>query len=94
MRFECQKTENCFAASETWEYRLPETAEAFSVRLDGWDVKENRRYRRPMMTADRGGVNIKGVLAGNVVRVSFPEDGWEAEKARFENWLTGEEAGK
>jgi pyruvate-formate lyase-activating enzyme len=93
MRFECQKTENCFAASETWEYRLPETAEAFSARLDGWDVKENRRYRRPMMTADRGGVNIKGVLAGNVVRVSFPEDGWEAEKARFENWLSGEEAG-
>jgi hypothetical protein len=94
MRFECQKTENCFAASETWEYRLPETAEAFSARLDGWDVKENRRYRRPMMTADRGGVNIKGVLAGNVVRVSFPEDGWEAEKARFENWLAGEEAGE
>ena len=83
MRFECKKTENCFAASETWEYRL-----------GGWQIKENRNYRRPMMTADRGGVNIKGVLAGNVIRVSFPEDNWEAEKIRFEDWLSGEDAGE
>lgn len=94
MRFECKKTDNCFAASETWEYRLPETAETFAARLGGWQVKENRNYRRPMMTADRNGVNVKGILAGNVIRVSFPEVTWEAEKAHFENWLYGEDAGE
>ena len=49
MRFECKKTDNCFAASETWEYRLPETAETFAARLGDWQVKENRNYRRPML---------------------------------------------
>lgn len=47
-----------------------------------------------MMTADRNGVNVKGILAGNVIRVSFPEVTWEAEKAHFENWLSGEDAGE
>jgi hypothetical protein len=93
MVFESAKTENCFSDSRTYDYRLPVTAEAFSALLDGWDMRENRKYRRPMFTADKNGVNVKGVLSGTIIKVSFPEDRWEAEKAAFEAWLGGLEAG-
>lgn len=92
MVFDSAKTENCFADSRTYDYRLPVTAEAFAARLAGWRVAENRKYRRPMFTADKNGVNVKGVLSGRVIKASFPEDRWEAEKAAFENWLAGLEA--
>lgn len=93
MVFESSKTENCFVDSRTYEYRLPVTAEAFRALLDGWDVHENHKYRRPMFTADKNGINIKGVLSGAVITVSFPENRWEAEKAAFEAWLGGLGAG-
>ena len=87
MLFECAKAENCFAESRTYEYRLPVTAGGFMALLDGWDVKENRKYRRPIFTASRNGVNIRCVLTGRVIRVSFPDSRWENEKAQFEYWL-------
>ena len=90
MRFECKKTEDCFAASLTWEYRLPISSRELEGRLTGWTVAENHRYRRALMTADKGAVNIKGILDSPVIKVSYPENGWEAEKAAFESWLTSE----
>lgn len=42
------------------------------------------------MMADRDGVNIKGALDAAVIRVSFPEMRWEAEKVAFERWLSSE----
>ena len=90
MRFDWEKTENCFAGSQTWEYRLPISARVLESRLSGWDVRENHRYRRALMTADRDGVNIKAALDAAVIRVSFPEERWEAEKAAFERWLSSE----
>jgi hypothetical protein len=92
MEFECRKTENCFSDSQTWEYRLQETAEDFEKRLEGWKVEENRRFRRPMMTAERGEVKLKGILASGVIRVSFPDTAWQKEKAAFEEWLGEERA--
>ncbi|MGI6151769.1 MAG: hypothetical protein ACOYIR_07450 [Christensenellales bacterium] len=89
MKFECVKTENCFAGSQTYEYRLPITGEEFSRLLSGWEVRVNARLRRPVFLADRNGVNVKGLLAHNVIKASFPEDRWEEEKAAFEEWLGG-----
>ncbi|WMJ84014.1 hypothetical protein ACS3UN_13105 [Oscillospiraceae bacterium LTW-04] len=89
MIFDSSKTEDCFSDSQTYEYRLPVTAQTFVTLLAGWNVTENHRYRRPMFSADKNGVNIKGVLSGNVIKVSFPYCEWEAEKADFEGWLGG-----
>lgn len=87
MRFEVKKTENCFAGSQTYEYRLPVEGQAFVAMLDGWEVTENHKYRRPMFSADKNGVNVKGILKANVVKASFPEHCWETAKADFESWL-------
>ena len=88
MKFEVKKAENCFADSQNYEYLLPIYGQNFSTLLNGWEVKEHHKYRRPMFTADRDGVNIKGILKANIVKASFPGDDWEAEKAEFEQWLT------
>lgn len=87
MKFSCVKTENCFADSQTYEYTLPLSGEEFSSLLTGWDLRRNMKLRRPVFTADRDGVNVKGVLEYKTVKASFPASGWEAEKARFESWL-------
>ena len=87
MRFEVKKAENCFADSQSYEYRLPLDGQSIAAMLDGWEVKENHKYRRPMFTADRDGVNIKGILKANIIKVSFPGNRWETEKTGFERWL-------
>jgi len=88
MKFDVKKAENCFADSQSYEYWLPIDGQTFSALLNGWEVKEHHKYRRPMFTADRDGVNIKGILKTNIVKASFQGDDWEAEKAEFEQWLT------
>ena len=87
MLFEVKKTDNCFSNSFTFEYRLPVCGQDFSAQLCGWEVKENHKYRRPLFSADKGGVNVKGILKANVIKASFPQDRWENEKADFERWL-------
>jgi len=87
MLFEVKKVDNCFVDSRSYEYRLPIDGQSFSALLKGWEVSENHKYRRPMFTADKGGVNVKGILKANVVKASFPESRWEAEKTDFELWL-------
>ena len=88
MEYEWEKVENCFKDSRTFEYRLPFDGKSLSAMLSGWEVKENHKFRRPLFTADKGGVNIKGILKANIIKVSFPEDHWETAKADFERWLT------
>jgi len=87
MQYDVKKVENCFAESRSFEYRLPLDGQSFSALLVGWDIKENHKFRRPLFTADNDGVNIKGILKANVVKVSYPENRWEAAKADFERWL-------
>jgi len=93
MRFEVKKVENCFADSLSFEYRTSLDGQSLSSMLRGWEVKENHKFRRPMFTADKGGVNIKGILKANIVKVSFPEGRWEAEKEDFERWLESIDTG-
>lgn len=89
MKFECAKTENCFADSQTYEYKLPVTGGEFVPLLSGWAVRVNKKLRLPVFLADRNGVNIKGILSHNVIKASFPANRWEEEKAAFERWLGG-----
>ena len=90
MQFDCKKTENCFEHSFTFEYRLPVTAQELSKRLEAWTVTENHSYRRAIVTAERDGVKLKGILKANVVSVSFPEKSCETDKTAFEDWLLKE----
>ena len=87
MQFEVKKSENCFADSRSYEYRLPVDGQSFSCLLDGWEIKENHKFRRPLFTADKDGLNIKGILKANTIKVSYPEDRWQVEKESFERWL-------
>lgn len=89
MKFDCKKTENCFADSQTYEYRLPVTAEEFLKFLDEtWQTRCNQKLRRPVFIAEKSGTRIKGILAGNIIRVSFLNDSWEILKNNFEEWMT------
>ena len=87
MKFQVKKIENCFADSETYEYLLPVTGEAFLSFLQGWEVRVNRKLRRPVGIACREAVTIKCTLAGSAFRVSFPQNNWAAEKLEFEQFL-------
>lgn len=88
MTIECKKTENCFTDSQTYEYRLPVTGEEFLNVLDSsWQTRCNRKLRRPVFLAEREEIRIKGILAANVIRVSFPNDAWEMHKKHFEEEL-------
>ena len=87
MRFDVRKAENCFAESQSYEYRLPLDGQSFSSLLEGWEVRENHKFRRPLFIADKGGINVKGILKANVIKASFPEARWQEEKESFERWL-------
>jgi len=87
MKFEVTKTDNCFSGHQTYEYKLPIHGSEFIAFLGGWEVKEFHKYRRPLFTADKGDVNIKGILRSERIKVSFPEDSWSAKKQDFEDWL-------
>ncbi|MCL2227061.1 MAG: hypothetical protein FWB97_05475 [Oscillospiraceae bacterium] len=90
MQFEVTKTENCFADSQSYEYRLTIEGHSFIALLEGWEIKEHHKYRRPLFTADRNGVNVKGLLKAATIKVSYPSDRWESEKASFESWLSNQ----
>ena len=87
MRFEVKKVDNCFVDSLSFEYRLPVDGQQFSSLLTGWEVKENHKFRRPLFTADNNGVNVKGILKANVIKVSYPQESWEKDKEEFETRL-------
>lgn len=88
MIIECKKTENCFADSQTYEYRIAVTAEEFLDNLDDtWQIRCNHKLRRPTFFAEKDALRIKGILKGSVIRVSFPNDNWETYKIDFETWL-------
>lgn len=84
----CKKTENCFADSRTYEYALSISAEEFMRLLDGtWQIRKNMKLRRPVFLAERDQIRIRGILAGSVIRVSYPEASWKTQKKNFEEWM-------
>ena len=94
MEFRCKKTENCFAGARTYEYELPVTGKELTRLLADWDIRENHRFRWPVLSARREGMEIKGTLAARVVNVNFTEENWEAEKQARERRLEETEASK
>ncbi|MCI9486439.1 MAG: hypothetical protein HFI64_05550 [Lachnospiraceae bacterium] len=91
MKFRYKKTENCFAGARTYEYELPVTGEELLSFLEGWERRENHKFRRPVFSAKRDGLEIKGILAAHIVKVNYTEAGWEREKEELERWLEGVE---
>ena len=87
MKFRCKKTENCFAGAQTYEYELPITGQELTALLGGWDITENHRFRRPVFSARREGLEIKGILAARVVKVNYSRENWEEEKRGLEQWM-------
>lgn len=87
MKFACKKTENCFAEARTYEYELPVTGEELCRLLIGWKIKENHRFRRPVFSARKGMLEIKGILAAHVVKVNYTAENWKEEKEQMEQWL-------
>ncbi len=87
MTWRCKKVENCFAGASTYEYELPVTGQELLAFLEGWEIRENHKFRRPVFSAKRGPLEIKGILAARVVKVNYPADTWEEEKERLERWL-------
>lgn len=84
----CKKTESCFADSRTYEYALTISAEEFLKLLDNtWLIRKNMKLRRPVFLAERDQIRIKGILAGSIIRVSYPEASWEIQKKIFEEWM-------
>lgn len=87
MNYRWKKTENCFAQARTYEYELPVTGAEFLAYLDGWEIRENHTFRRPVFSARKDGLEIKGILAANVVKINYTAEGWEKEKEGLEKWL-------
>lgn len=87
MKFVCKKTENCFAEAQTWEYELPVTGAELCRLLEGWEIRENHRFRRPVFSARRGKLEVKGILASHVVKINYTKENWEREKEQMERWL-------
>ncbi len=87
MKFAWKKVENCFAGARTYEYELPVTGQEFCGYLEGWDIKENHRFRRPVFSAKNGKLEIKGILAARVVKINYTAENWEEEKKETEAWL-------
>ena len=79
--------ENCFAEARTYEYALPVTGEELISRLEGFEVKENHSFRRPVFSAKRGALEIKGILKADVVKINYTAENWEKEKKEMEEWL-------
>ena len=87
MKYTVSKVPNCFSESETYEYAIPVTGEAFLRLLCGWEIRENRKLRRPVGIAEQDGIVIKTVLAGQILRISYPRENWQEEKEKMEAFL-------
>lgn len=55
--------------------------------MEGFIVKENHKFRRPVFSARKGQVEIKGLLSSNIVKINYTAEGWEEEKQQMEKWL-------
>lgn len=91
MKYEVKKIPNCFKDAQSYEYRLPKTAEELlDVIGQLGEVRVNDKFRRPIFAVDTAaGTNVKGILKEPLIRVSFPEVRAAEAKADFEAWLEG-----
>ena len=50
-----------------------------------------RSFRRPVFSAKKGDLEVKGILAAHVVKVNYTAAHWEQEKKEMEQWLEEQE---
>jgi uncharacterized radical SAM superfamily Fe-S cluster-containing enzyme len=83
---ESKKTANCFKDAKTYEYRLAKTCEEWREVFRSFGTwKENRQFRRPFFELEEpDGIRVKGNLPERIVKVSYPESGWEEKMAEWE----------
>lgn len=60
MEFKCKKVENCFAEARTYEYELPVTGKELAFLLEGFIVKENHKFRRPVFLPEKARWKSRG----------------------------------
>ena len=89
--FETKKAENCFVDAQTWEYKLSCRNEQLLGQLEQLgQLSCKMNLRRPIfMLQMDDGTRVKGTLAGQLMRASFPTEQWETAKASFEQTLSG-----
>lgn len=89
-KINCEKVDNCFANARTYRYYLPSPSGEELVeclgKLGSLFVKKNLRRPFFRVETDRC-VQIKGIFGDKSMKVSFPEENWEEEKARWEQQL-------
>ena len=90
MDFEVKKAENCFSDAENYEYRIGLSGADFveAIRLQAEQLHINDKLRRPTFQATlANGVQVKGLLERNVIKVGYVSGQAEEQKAAFEQWL-------
>ena len=92
MRFEVKKVENCFMDAENYEYRIEVFGNEFIelLKLLGAEASINDMLRRPSFKAELdNGVQLKGLLAKDVIKVGYVLGHAAEQKAAFEHWMAG-----
>jgi len=91
MKFEVKKAENCFSDAENYEYRIEVVGSDLmeSLKPQTEHLRVNDKLRRPTFTAAlNNGVQLKGLMGKNVIKVGYVITQATEQKAAFEQWLT------
>ena len=91
MEFSFKKAENCFSDAENYEYRIEATGAEFIELLKPRvaELRINDKLRRPTFIATLpDGVQLKGLLDKNVIKVGYVIGQAAQQKTALEQWLT------
>lgn len=89
-KWNCRKVENCFADTQTYAYFLsfPITEDILEREGEKGKLRIKKNFRRPCYFFDlENGIRMKGLLNDTQMKVSFPNEGWEAAKTEFEQHI-------
>lgn len=96
MKFEYKKAEDCFSDAENYEYRLEATGSVLVGMLrreapaEISSLRINEKLRRPTFVAALAdGMQVKGLMEKNVIKVGFVPEKVAEQKPAFERWLAG-----
>jgi hypothetical protein len=89
VEFQCEKAKNCFENAQTYEYKFQYASKDIIDLYETFgEVIVNSTFRHPVFKVEmRSGTVLKGVLADDIVRVSFPDERLNEEKSAFEKAL-------
>ena len=91
MDFSFKKAENCFSDAENYEYRIEITGAQFVelLKSQAAELRINDKLRRPTFIATlHNGVQVKGLLDKNVIKIGYVIGQAAEQKAALELWLS------